>query len=268
MELIDILGYIGAVCIGLVLGLIGGGGSILTVPVLVYLLGVDRVLATGYSLFIVGISAVFGAYAYWRRKLVDVTMAAVFGIPSMFGVYISRKYVLPNVPDELFHISGFVFTKGVAIMVLFAVLMLGASYFMIRGRKDEPEIVTEKRSIQQHITIGIQGLAIGLLTGLLGAGGGFLIVSALVVLTKMPMKLAIGTSLTVIAIKSLFGFLGEIQEAVIDWHFLLIFTGLAVVGILVGNYLSRFISGQKLKPAFGWFVLVMGIYVLIKELIL
>jgi uncharacterized membrane protein YfcA len=260
----EILGWIMALVIGLTLGLLGGGGSILTVPVLVYLLGINPVISTGYSLFIVGLSSLFGSYSYFKKDQVDLRTAAVFGVPSIIAVYLSRKVLVPAIPDEIFTTGEFIFTKSIAIMVLFAVLMIGASYSMIKGRKDTGEETGEVK--YNYPLILLEGLVVGTLTGLVGAGGGFLIIPALVLFSGLSMKMAVGTSLLIIAVKSLIGFLGDIQNHAIDWTFLLSFAALAIVGIFLGSKLSNFIPSQKLKPAFGWFVLIMGIYILGKEL--
>ncbi len=260
----EIFGWIMAIVIGLTLGLMGGGGSILTVPVLVYLLGIDPVSSTGYSLFIVGLSALFGALSYFRKDQIDSKTAIVFGVPSIIGVYLSRRVFIPAIPEEIISFGDFLLTKDIGIMVLFALLMIAASYSMIKGRKD-PEMDSRPRKYNYPL-ITIEGLVVGMLTGLVGAGGGFLIIPALVVLSKLPMKMAVGTSLMIIAAKSLIGFIGDIQNYVIDWSFLLSFSALAVVGIFVGTKLSNFIPGHKLKPGFGWFVLIMGVYILGREI--
>ena len=157
-------------------------------------------------------------------------------------------------------------TKSIAIMVFFAIVMLLASFSMIRNnRKDTTEIVEVGYN---YSLVVAEGLVVGLLTGLVGAGGGFLIIPALVLLAKLPMKKAVATSLLIIAIKSLIGFIGDVENLDIDWTFLLSFSAISMVGIVLGIYLSNFIEGKKLKKAFGWFVLVMAVYILIKELVL
>lgn len=263
----EIVGYLAAILIGVALGLIGGGGSILTVPVLVYLLGVDAVAATAFSLFIVGATSAVGSVNYFRKGLVNIKTAIIFGIPSIIAVFLTRAYIVPAIPDEVFSLGGFVVTKSILLMLLFAILMIAASYSMIK--KDKPK--TEANKGEQKFNyplILIEGAVVGVLTGLVGAGGGFLIIPALVVLSKLPMKEAVGTSLVIIALKSLIGFFGEGGETVIDWQLMLTVTAFAVGGIFIGSYLSKKIDGAKLKPAFGWFVLVMGIYILIKETLL
>lgn len=262
--MLEILGYVGAIVIGLTLGLIGGGGSILTVPVLVYLSGVTTVTATAYSLFIVGFSSLVGSVTYMRKGLVSFKTALIFGVPSIIAVYITRRYIVPAIPDEVFTLGSLLVTKDILLMLIFAVLMIFASYSMIKGRKE-----TEQEEVEQKFNypmIILEGAVVGLLTGLVGAGGGFLIIPALVILSKLPMKMAIGTSLLIISIKSLIGFTGDLATREVDWAFLAIFSALAVAGIFLGSYLSNFIPGKKLKPAFGWFVLIMGVYILTKEL--
>jgi len=263
MELVEVLGYVCALIIGVVLGLIGGGGSILTVPVFVYLLSINPVTATAYSLFVVGISALVGALRNIQKKLVDFRTAIVFAIPAFIAVYVTRKYIVPAIPDNLFTVGDFLVTKNVGIMVFFAIIMLVAAFSMIRNRKGASNEETEVR--YNYPLIIIEGFIIGVLTGLVGAGGGFLIIPALVLLAKLPMKKAVATSLLIIAIKSLIGFVGDIENMEIDWTFLLGFSSISIVGIFIGVWLNKFIDGKKLKKAFGWFVLLMGVYIIIKE---
>lgn len=265
MEIIDLLGYLGALLIGVVLGLIGGGGSILTVPVLVYLLSINPVTATAYSLFVVGASSLVGALNNLKKKLVDFRTATVFSIPAFIAVYATRKYLVPAIPEHIFTLWDFEVTKDIGIMLFFAVIMIVASVSMIRETSKED--LRETKVKYNYPLIIIEGVVVGVLTGIVGAGGGFLIIPALVLLAKLPMKKAVATSLLIIAVKSLIGFIGDVQNLDIDWVFLLIFTGLSIVGIFLGGYLNKFIDGRKLKKGFGWFVLVMGIYIIGKELL-
>lgn len=261
----DFIGYIASIIIGISLGLIGGGGSILTMPVLVYLFGVEPILATAYSLFIVGITSAFGSVSYFQKKLVNIKTAIVFGIPSIIAVYLTRAHIISAIPEVVFTINNFLVTKNILMMVLFAILMILASYSMIKKKTNEvnDEIFEQKFN---YPLILIEGAAVGVLTGLVGAGGGFLIIPALVVLSRLPMKEAVGTSLAIIAAKSLIGFSGESNFALIDWKFLFIVSAFAIMGIFIGTALSSKVDGEKLKPAFGYFVLIMGIYILTKEL--
>ncbi len=263
----EILGFILAALVGISLGLIGSGGSILTVPILVYVIGVNPVLATAYSLFIVGSTALVGGIQNALLKKVDFKTVLIFGIPSIAAVYATRLWLVPLIPKEIFSIGNFVFTKSIALMLLFAVVMILASFSMIRSGKKKSGNDENAAMHYNYPMILLEGSVVGVLTGLVGAGGGFLIIPALVLLARMPMKLAVGTSLFIIAAKSLIGFIGDLQGSeVIDWKLLGIFTGFAVAGIFLGIYLSKKIHGDKLKKAFGWFVLIMGIYIIIKEI--
>ncbi len=264
IDSMEIVGYLASIMIGVTLGLIGGGGSILTVPVLVYLFSVDAVLATAYSLFIVGLTSAVGSVKFFHVGLVNVRTAIIFGIPSIIAVFLTRAYIVPALPSEVAVTSSLVFSKGEMMLLLFSIVMIGASFSMIRGKSAES---TEEVGDQKfnYPLILLEGAVVGVLTGLVGAGGGFLIIPALVVLSKLPMKEAVATSLVIIAAKSLIGFLGEGNETPIDWPFLGIISGFAILGIFIGMSLSRKIDGNKLKPAFGWFVLVMGIGIILKE---
>jgi len=264
MDIQQLLGYFGALLIGVVLGLIGGGGSILTVPILVYLMFINPVTATAYSLFIVGVSALVGAIRNIQKGLVDFKTAIVFAIPAFIAVYATRKYLVPAIPEELFTIDSFVMTKNIAIMLFFALIMLVASISMIRNKRNDSE--EEMAVVYNFPLIIIEGFVVGVLTGVVGAGGGFLIIPALVLLAKLPMKKAVATSLLIIAIKSLIGFIGDVENLEIEWMFLIKFTLISVLGIFLGIYLSKFIKGENLKKGFGWFVLVMGVYIIFKEL--
>ncbi len=262
------IGYVLAVFVGISLGLIGSGGSILTVPIMVYIMGVNPVLATAYSLFVVGSTSLVGGIQRALQKKVDFKTVLVFGIPSIAVVYLTRAYLLPLIPEALFTIGNFQFSKSIALMVLFAFVMVFASISMIRPCPHCQDADAEK-IVYNYPMILLQGTLVGMLTGLVGAGGGFLIIPALLLFAKMPMKTAVGTSLFIIAANSLLGFIGVLQgNEVIDWGMPLTFSGLSVLGIFIGIYLSKKIEGNKLKSAFGWFVLAMGCYILIKELFL
>lgn len=265
MDIVVLIGFAAAILIGVSLGLIGGGGSILTVPVLVYILGVDPVLATAYSLFVVGSTSLVGAGTYMKKGLVNYKTALVFAIPSFIAVFLTRKFLVPALPDPLFSVGQAIVTKNIGIMVFFAIIMLAASFSMIRNKKcvdcDENEPVKFNFPM-----IALEGSVVGVITGIVGAGGGFLIIPALVLLARLPMKMAVGTSLLIIAAKSLIGFLGDVSTQTIDWQMLLIFTGLSIVGIFIGSALSKKINEKILKKGFGWFVLIMGIYIIGKEL--
>jgi uncharacterized membrane protein YfcA len=258
----EIIGYLASALIGISLGLIGGGGSILTVPVLVYLFHIPPVEATAYSLFIVGITSLVGSYPKYTQGLVNIKTALIFGGPSILAVFLTRKFLVPSIPDELFTFNSIVVTKSILMMLLFAVLMVFASISMIRDGKTNQN--TTKN--MNYTMILVEGSIVGVLTGLVGAGGGFLIIPALVLFTGLPMKEAIGTSLIIIAAKSLIGFTGDLGHFNMNWQLLLTVSFIAIFGILLGNKLSVKIDGAKLKKGFGWFVLTMGFYIIIKEL--
>ncbi len=265
MLAVNIIGFMASVLIGVSLGLIGGGGSILTVPVLVYLLGINPVLSTAYSLFVVGTTSLVGSITYMKKKLVNYKAALVFAIPSFIAVFLTRKFIVPALPDPIFTQGGFSLSRQEGIMGLFALIMLVAAYSMIRQKKESGSESEQEDLHFNYPLIALEGGGVGLLTGIVGAGGGFLIIPALVLLARLPMKMAVGTSLLIIAAKSLIGFMGDIGQQAIDWSFLGLFTTLSIVGIFLGSYLTRFIPGQKLKLGFGWFVLAMAVFILWKE---
>lgn len=260
----EIIGFTLSILIGVSLGLIGGGGSILTVPILVYVFGLSAEISTSYSLFIVGVTALAGSVSFYRNKLVNMKVAVIFAVPSLLSVFLTRKFIMPAIPDIIFNSGTFEFTKSMLIMTVFAALMIAASVSMIRKSKIKDP---SKENKGHHYTlIFLEGILVGILTGFVGAGGGFLIIPALVILAGLPMKEAVGTSLLIIAVKSLIGFTGDISAGVnIDWMFLLLISLFTVAGIFIGSSLAKKIPGEKLKPAFGWFVLVMGIYIMLRE---
>ena len=266
MELNSIFGYLSAVLVGVTLGLIGSGGSILSVPILVYIMGVEPILATAYSLFIVGTTALFGGFQKAKQKLVDFRKVVLFGIPTLLSVFITRKIIVPRIPEIVFSTSVFTLHKSVFIMIIFAIVMIFASIRMIKPLQIE---IQEGEGKLNYAKIFIQGVLIGLVAGFVGAGGGFLIIPALLFLTKTPIKMAVGTSLFIVAAQSLIGFLGDLRpEQNLNWNLLITFTICSIIGVFIGSYLSKKIEGEKLKTGFGWFVLAMGIYIILKELIL
>lgn len=260
----EIAGYIASLLIGVSLGLVGGGGSILTVPVLVYLFAVSPTVAISYSLFIVGATSLVGAFNNYRKGLVNIRTALLFGSSSITTVFVARKFIIPFLPDVFFAIGSFEVHHALFVMVMFAVLMVAASVSMIRNKK----VAAEEKKNSNSIVLVIYGVLIGLVTGFLGAGGGFLLIPALVILMKLPMREAIGTSLLIIALNSLIGFLGDIGRHPIDWTFILIISSIAITGIFIGGYFNQKVNAAKLKKGFGWFVLVMGVYIIIREMIL
>ncbi|MBL7887261.1 MAG: sulfite exporter TauE/SafE family protein [Flavobacterium sp.] len=266
MEFSHLIGYILSVFVGITLGLIGSGGSILSVPILTYVMGVEPVLATAYSLFVVGTTALFGGIQKAKQKLVDFKKVVLFGIPTLIAVFLTRKIIVPAIPEIVLSTSNFTLHKSVLIMVVFAIVMITASVRMIKPLKNTNVIDDQKTN---YLAIFAQGLFIGLVAGFVGAGGGFLIIPALLFLAKTPMKMAVGTSLFIVSVQSLIGFMGDIRsDQPIDWNLILTFTASSVIGIFIGSWLSKKIEGEKLKTAFGWFVLMMGIYIITNEIFL
>lgn len=259
----EIIGYLASIIIGLSLGLIGGGGSILAVPILVYLFKVHPEQATSYSLFIVGITSMIGSYSHYKLGNLKIKSALVFAFPSILSLLFIRKIVFHLIPDTLFSIHNFNVTKNLLIMVVFAFLMIATSVSMIKTSKKTKEEVEINFKM-----LAIIGFLVGLIIGFLGAGGGFLIIPALLFFANLPMKQAVGTSLFIIFINSLIGFGGDLLGGIeLDYRLLFIISIMAIIGLFIGTQLSKKIDGAKLKPAFGWFVLVMGIYIIAKEII-
>lgn len=267
----EIIGFIAFLCIGLILGLIGGGGSILGVPVLVYIMCYSADVATGYSLFIVGLTALIGALAYLKKGEISAEAIIQFALASLTTVFCVRKFLMPAIPQTI-QLGGIGFSKHILIMLLFAVLILCSSYSMIKKRKYNrvnevkwDEFAKSPLGVPFVIFLGI---AVGFITGFVGAGGGFIIVPVLIFFLRLSFKKAVGTSLCIIALNSLIGFTGNIGNQDIDWLFLFTISAICAAGILIGSLLANKVSSQKLRPAFGWFTLVVGIFVLVKELIL
>lgn len=259
----EILGYAAALLIGISLGLIGGGGSILAVPILAYLFSLDEKVATAYSLFIVGAAALVGGLGQHKEGNVDWKTAFVFGLPAIVGVWLVRHFVIPMLPDIIFSIGGLEVTRRMAMFGFFAILMLLAAYSMLSNKERKGGTGEVKYN---YPLIVLEGVVVGAITGFVGAGGGFLVIPALVILANLEMKKAIGTSLIIIAIKSLMGFfLGDALTMQIDWIFLFSFTLLAVIGIFIGVYLNRFLDGKKLKKGFGYFIILMAVFIFVME---
>lgn len=267
----EILGYASFLVIGLILGLIGGGGSLLCVPVLKYMMGMEAGLATTYSLFIVGMTALVGAGSYVKKGEVSVEAILNFAIASSITAFCMRKFIMPSMPNQ-FYLAEYEIQKHTLIMVVFALLILSASYSMIITRKPN-RVKDVKWNEFTKTPLGIPfvivlGVLIGIITGFVGAGGGFIIVPVLMIFMRLNFKKAIGTSLCVVALNSIIGFVGNIGHQSLDWKFLIIISLICGLGILLGSLLSNKISSKKLKPAFGWFILCVGVFILIKELLL
>lgn len=281
-----VVGYSLALLVGISLGIFGAGGSILTVPILVYVVGIAPVEATAYSLVVVGLTSLIGALAYIRRGEVHLATATIFAIPSVVSVYLTRRLLVPAIPETLASLGGVLITRDLVVMVLFGLLMAWASVGMIRGRRVAAPALVGGAAVaagpapgagasgsatgaahggSDHGSwplIAAEGMGVGVLTGLVGAGGGFLIVPVLVLAAGMAMREAVGTSLIIISLKSLVGFLGDLGAGrTVQWEFLGIFSALAVLGVLAGTAVSSRVPGERIKPWFGWFVLIAGVLV-------
>ena len=261
--MLEILGYFGALLIGLVLGITGGGGSILAVPILVYLMSFNPIRASAYSLFIVGTTSAFGSIQNFKKKLIAPKTAFLFAFPSVIGVYITRKFIVPKIPDTVFYFGSFELSKETFLMLLFAIVMFMAAISMLKEKKETSPFEENNKS---KFAVIVQLFFVGILIGLIGAGGGFLIIPALLKFAKLPMKKAIGTSLLIITINSLIGFLGDVQNTKVDWGFLILFTAISVIGIFIGLYIQKYLNEKLLKKIFGIFVLVMSVIILYKEI--
>lgn len=262
----EILGYIAIILAGISIGLIGAGGGILTVPILVYLFAINPVIATAYSLFLVGSTSLMGVIPKYLSKNISLKTALIFGIPSMISVFITRKFILPEIPNTVFYIGEIAVSKSLFLMVLFAILMIFAARSMLKKRALPTDSQNDNTAVRP-IFVSLLGFLEGCLTGLVGAGGGFIIIPILTLLAKIEIKKAIGTSLLIVAVKSLIGSIGDVTSGYleIDWPFLLTISSLSIFGMFIGNALSKKIDGQRLKSGFGWFILIMGIYILVKE---
>lgn len=261
--MIESIGYLGAICIGLILGLTGAGGSILTVPILVYLIGIDPVVATGYSLFVVGTTSAVGAVQNFRKRLVDVKTAFLFAIPSFIAVFLTRKFIVPAIPPMIGNAHTAI-SKDNLLMILFAMVMFVVAVSMLRKKESDVDPESKNPNV---ITTFLRMFLVGILIGMVGAGGGFLFIPVLVFIAKLPMRKAVGTSLLIIALNSLIGFTGDIGNHTIDWAFLIGFTSLSVIGIFIGIYGAKFINDQQLRKGFSWFVVAMAIYILVREVV-
>jgi uncharacterized protein len=260
--MIHITGYFFSILIGFSLGILGGGGSILTIPVLVYFFGIDPVIATTYSLFIVGLTAVSGSITNYRMNNVDYRTVVLFGTPSIAVLFIVRKWLVNLIPSTIFKSGDFIITKSMFIMIIFSALMLISGLSMIKATTYSPS--KEKQSFTKLI---IQGCITGAVTGFIGIGGGFIIVPSLVLFAGLSMKKAIGTSLTIITINCIVGLVSNLTAAQsVNFVFLSTFSALAILGILAGTWATRFIPEKRLKPFFGWIILAMSVIVFLKVL--
>ncbi len=255
----EVAGYIASLFIGISLGLIGGGGSVLTIPILVYFFGVEPVLATAYSLFIVGITSIVGVLPKWRKHELNIGVAIKFGIPSVVTVFLIRKFLIPLIPEVLFRNEQLVIYRDSFQLILFSLLMISAALAIMKPREISRPALSEIQGL------ALLGIVVGAISGFLGAGGGFIIIPALIFYASLSPKSAVGTSLLIIAFNSLIGFTGDLHY-IIDWPTLLSISALGVIGSFVGHWLSGKLPGEKIKRLFGWFILIIGLAILITEL--
>ncbi|MDC1491771.1 sulfite exporter TauE/SafE family protein [Flavobacteriaceae bacterium] len=265
MDLTIVFGYIGALFVGITLGLIGSGGSILSLPIFVYLFGLNPVLASAYSLFTVGLTSLIGSIKNIKLKLIDVNTVLYFSFSAAISVYITRKYLIDLIPDEIISLGWLTITKEKFLMLFFAVLIYFAGIAMIKKRKDTSQNQRRKSKYDKALIL-LEGSVVGFITGLVGAGGGFIIIPVLVLFSKLNMKNAIATSLVIISIKSLIGFIGDIENLDIDWLFLIKFSLISIIGIFIGQAIGLKIDGSKLKKGFGYFIIIIASLVIVKEI--
>jgi uncharacterized membrane protein YfcA len=262
MEITHILGYLGALLTGLVLGLLGGGGAAVSIPILVYAFGVPASVATGYSLLIVAFTALLGTVQNIRLKLVRYSALIKCGLPALISIYIMRRFLIHSIPNVFFTVHGFVMTKNSFILLLLAFFMVLVARNMIVAAKpktDEPEPAP-------YLLILIQSILIGLFTGLVGAGGGFLLIPLILSAEPMEFRNATATSLTLVTLNSFIGFLGDMQSnSQMDLTFLLAFMGCSIVGVLTGITIATRIDNKKLRLVFGYTMMVIAIYIIIRE---
>jgi uncharacterized membrane protein YfcA len=258
--MLQLAGYCLSVLIGFSLGLIGGGGAILAIPVLVFFFDIDPEAATTYSLFIVGITAVSGSINHYRIRNIDYITVFLFGIPSVIMLFVMRRYLLKQIPPIIFQQGSLVISKSLFIMIVFSIVMLIAGLLMVKKKGYTPSV--ERLNLSRLVTVGC---ITGAITGFIGVGGGFIIVPSLVLFAGLPMKKAIGTSLTIITVNCIIGVLSNLDAtASLDYFFLVSFSAFAIAGILLGTWMIKFIPDKKLKPILGWIILAMSVVVFIR----
>lgn len=259
----ELIGYLACASIGISLGLIGAGGSILMVPVLVFLFHMPPVLATSYSLFVVGVTSFFAATGKFRKGDVLIGSALAFGLTSMIVVVAIRHFIIPIIPKSFGHLGNAPVSYDLLCIVFFACLMILAAIVMInKVEKEQVEIVPGFAGLLRSIPYA---LLVGTVTGFLGAGGGFMLIPVMTLLLGMDIKKAVGTSLAVVALNSLSGFANDLNQVDINWKFLLIISAIALIGSVAGASLADRINSKKLKACFGWFVLILGILIITGE---
>lgn len=259
---LEILGYIAAVVMGAVFGVIGSGASVLTMPILVYLMGFPPVIATAYSLVLVGTSAALGSIHYYRQGFIDASAVLFFGGPSILTAYLTRAWLMPILPNPILN-SPIYISKNILIMAVFCILLaIAGSMLLWNDRVRAPK----KKVYHPMGWIFLEGSVIGCITALVGAGGGFLIIPALVLFLGLPMKKAIGTSLLIIALKSLIGFLGDVQNGItLKEHVVLLLITATLIGMWAATQVAHLFDGEKLQRVFAYGLLILAAAIFIKE---
>ena len=260
----EITGFVLAFFIGMLMGLIGAGGSILTSALLIYIFGISPILSVSYTMITVCIISLAGSIQYYKRGLVDLKTGLIVGIPALITVYIMRKFVMPAIPKIIFRYHHFIFTKSLLITLIFAVLMIVISYSMIYSPK---QVLEKKEEPVNPLVLYALGIAVAILTGFAGVGGGFIILPALVFFANMDVKKAVGTSLFIITINTTVGFLGDFSTGLsYNWNFLLKYIGITLAGMILSNQFSKKTNGSVLKKIFGLAILIIGCWIIVEEL--
>jgi uncharacterized membrane protein YfcA len=260
----EFAGYIALICIGMVLSLMGGGGSLLTVPILVYPFALDVVTASSYSLFVVGATSLLGAWLKQKDHRIDLRASIIFSTSSVAAIFLTRNWILPGIPDEIYYYDHHLITKRGLFLGVFALLAIASSVVILL----KPSCKSRQSERQRSMYLIPVGFITGMLVGFVGVGGGFLILPALIIFGRLSFKIAVGTTLLVIGFNSLLGFLGDVMNHPINWLFLSIITALATLGMLLGNIYGKKIPIRHLRLSFGWIMLTISIAILVKEWVL
>jgi uncharacterized membrane protein YfcA len=259
----ELLGYVAMMCVGLILGLLGSGGSMLAIPVLIYIFSMDIESASSYSLFLVGVTSLTGAALRQKEQLLSLRAGLLFGLPSILTTFMTRKWLLPVLPESFASWGTFQLMKEDALVITLALMMIGSSVMMWRSVS-----TTAPGEKFNHLRLILAGLVVGMLGGLVGVGGGFLILPALIFFAGIPIRTAVGTTLLIIACNSLLGFCGDILNHAVNWYFLLTITGLSVGGLLFGEWVHQRLSAPfRGHTALAWVMMLTGVSMIVKQLL-
>jgi uncharacterized protein len=262
----ELLGYASLIGVGLLLGMMGGGGSILSMPILVYLFSLDVVVASSYSLFIVGTTSMVGTMLKQRDSFIDIPAVLQLGVPSLLATFLTRKWIVCSIPDVLFMVGSVAVTRRALLLSVFATVVIISSVMVIHSRQSSTSY--ESTSRPNPLALILAGLGVGFLSGLAGVGGGFLILPALILFAGLRFNVAVGSALPIIAMNSLVGFVGGVYSHPVNWIFLASISMLATFGIFIGDHFASRFSPNTLKRIFGWSALMLGIWILIKECVI